>query len=166
MAEYIHKLRAAARVSEPGEEPLDGFFSLSPVTRTHRGPETLLERLNAPERVLPFHRAEDEAVLLLNRLEIEWVRPAPSVDPDRISPGTFQVTREERVRVRLASGETLEGVLRMELPEWINRVSDFMNGEEDFFPLACAEGMMLINKHHVAHVHLFESSPSPIPDRH
>jgi hypothetical protein len=161
MAEYVHKLKVGARLQQPGEEPLDGFLSLAPTMRFREGPETLLERLNALDRVIPFHLRADQAVLLVNRVEIAWVAAGPGVGPERICPASYRVTREERVRLRLRDGTDLEGLLRMEMPEWYNRASDFMNADEDFFPLVTDAGIVLVNKRHVASTRLFETSPAP-----
>ena len=164
MAEYVHKIRAAAWMSEQGEEALEGYFSLSPQAQFHHGPETLLERLNSPDRVIPFTHREDDGVLLLNRIEIEWVLPDTNMPPELICPQTYQVTREERVRLRLKSGETMVGLLRMELPEWFNRASDFLNSPEHFFPLITERGVVLVNKLCVLSTRLFEASPEPVAD--
>jgi hypothetical protein len=161
---YIRKLRVVAWVSEPGEPPVEGHFLLNPQAEFHAGPATLLERLNSGDRVIPFQRCEDEAVLLLNRLEIEWVQPGPNVDPSLVCPSNYLVTREERVRVRLKSGDALVGLLRMELPEWFNRASDFLNGPEHFFPLVTEKGVVLVNKLCMLSTRLFEPSPEPVPD--
>jgi hypothetical protein len=50
----------------------------------------------------------------------------------------------------------------MELPEHLNRISDFINQTDDFFPLATRSGVLLINKARIASLRLFESSPPPI----
>jgi hypothetical protein len=125
---------------------------------------TLLERLNALDRVIPVH-LEDSEVLLLNRQEILWVKPGPDVDDDWVAPPAYQVTREERVVLDLGDSASLDGVLRMELPQEFNRVSDFMNGPEDFLPLATGEGLVLVNKQHVRATRLFRASPLPIRPR-
>jgi hypothetical protein len=164
VAEYIHKLHAAAWISEQGEEAIEGFFALTPQAQFHNGPETLLERLNSPDRVIPFQRREDDGVLLLNRLEIEWVLPAPTMPQELVCPANYRVTREERVRLRLKSGETMIGLLRMELPEWFNRASDFLNSPEHFFPLVTEQGIMLVNKLCVLSTRLYEASPEPVSD--
>jgi hypothetical protein len=164
VAEYVRKLRVAAIVSQAGEPPLEGFFALAPRAEFHEGPETLLERLNSPDRVIPFERDSDDVVVLFNRLEIEWVQPGPNVNPELLSPRTFRVTREERVQVRFGGGEALDGLLRMELPEYLNRASDFLNGPEHFFPLVTERGVILINKLAILNTRLYESSPRPVPD--
>jgi hypothetical protein len=50
----------------------------------------------------------------------------------------------------------------MELPETLNRASDFLNGEEDFFPLVTKQGIVLLNKHRVLYTRVYESSPLPL----
>jgi hypothetical protein len=162
LAEYIPKLRVAVRIAQPHHEPTSGFLSLAPRAEFHDGPETLLERLNTRDRMIPFTRQADNAVVLISRLELEWVAVAPGVSEDWICPPTFAVTREERVLVRFRSGEQVDGLLRMELPEMVNRASDFLNGPEDFFALVTADGVRLVNKHAVLDTRVYESSPLPI----
>jgi len=164
VAEYVDKLRVVAFVSQQGQEAVEGVFALTPQAQFHDGPETLLERLNSTDRVIPFQRSEDDAVLLLNRIEIEWILSARNVAPELICPPTYRVTREEHIRLRLRSGEALEGLLRMELPEWFNRASDFLNGPEHFFPLVTERGVVLVNKLCVMSTRLYEVSPEPVTE--
>jgi hypothetical protein len=162
VAEYIQKLRITVRISQPGQEPVQGFLSLAPQAEFHHGPETLLERLNARDRVIPFQRYEDGAVFLVSRLDLEWVAAGRIVDHDLVCPRTYRVTREERVHVRLKSGPEFDGLIQMELPENFNRASDFLNGPDDFFPLVTENGVLLVNKLAVLDTRLFESSPLPV----
>jgi hypothetical protein len=163
MPEYIEKIRVTVRVSRPGEPVVEGALSLSPHSEFHTGPETLLELLDPPAEFIPFHRLTDDAVLLLSRPDIQWVLAGPGVDPELVRPRTFRFTREERVRVRLRGGEELDGLLQMELPENVNRASDYLNGPERFFPLTTRQGAFLIHKAAVREVRLFDSSPLPLP---
>jgi hypothetical protein len=112
--------------------------------------------------VIPFHRAEDDAVLLVSRLDIDWVIPGKSVDSDLVCPRTYIVTREEHVRVSLQDGEEIDGLIRMELPSMVNRTSDFLNGPDDFFPIATKKGVCLVNKLRVSSTRVYESSPAPL----
>lgn len=162
MPEYVSKLRAAVVVCQVGQEQMEGTLSLSPQAEFHHGPETILERLNAHDRILPFHRHHDGTVLLLTRLELEWVAAGRGVERDLVCPRTYQVTREERVQVRFTSGNEMLGLLQMELPETLNRASDFLNGEEDFFPLVTDKGIVVINKHRVLYTRVYQSSPLPV----
>ena len=160
MGEYIDKLRVMVSVSRAGERDTEGCFSLSPLSEHHTGPETLLEYLNAPHRVLPFQG--HETTVLIARHDVQWVFAGPSVPDELIRPRSYRFTREERVRVRLSGGVELEGLLQMELPETVNRVSDFLNGPEEFFPLTSRGGTYLIQKHHARETILFEASPVPV----
>lgn len=164
MAEYVRKLRVAVTVSQAGDEPFEGLIALALRAQFHGGPETLLERLNAADRVIPVERSGENDVVLFNRLEIEWVLPGPDVTVDLLGPRPFRVTREERVRLRLRSGDELDGLLQMELPDYLNRISDFMNGPEHFFPLLTERGVALVNKLAVLSMRLYEGSPEPVAD--
>lgn len=159
---YVTKIRVPVRIARAHETPLDGVICLSPSAAVRPGPETILERLNSSDRVIPVEPLAGDGMRLVARLDIEWVAPNPGVDYRMIGPATFRVTHQERVIVRLRSGDSLEGVIQMELPEGYNRVSDFVNGEDDFFPLATALGVHLVNKHAVREIALFEPSPLPL----
>ncbi len=161
MGQYIEKLRVPVRMSQPGCMPEDGYVALAPQAKPHPGPETILERLNATDRVIPFQRGADDGVLLVNRADIEWVAADPAVASHLVCPPTYQVTCEEEVRIRLRGGGTLEGRVQMELPADQNRASDFMNGAEDFFPLLTPFGILIVNKQLVSRFEL--TAPSPLP---
>ncbi len=164
MAGYISKIRVAVRLAIVGHLPMEGAFSLEPTAQHRAGPETILERLNSHARMIPFHRVEDDVTLLINRRDIEYVAAGDDVTMDYVMPPTYRITHQERVRVRLASGAELTGVLRLELPDDLNRVSDYLNGPEQFFPLATPGEVLLVNKRHLSVVRLFESSPRPVED--
>ena len=161
---HVDKLLLPARVILPGLEQLVGSFALLPASPFRDGPESLLELLNSPVRVVPIIRESDDAVLLISRLAIDWVEVSSQVEPELIRPRSFLVTREEHVQVRLMNGRLVEGRVTMELPDHLNRVSDFLNMPEDFFPLATRSCIMLFNKSHIAGARLFHTSPRPPVD--
>jgi len=164
MPEYVEKLRVAVRVSRPGQHPVEGQLSLAPHSSLHAGPETLLELLDPPAGFLPFERAGDDAIVLLSRQDIQWVMAGPDVDAELVRPVPYRYTREERVRVSLRSGEDLDGLIQMELPQNLNRVFDYLNGPERYFPLATRRGTFLIRKAAVREIFLYEASPLPVGD--
>ncbi len=161
MADYIEKLRVAASVSLPGREPMIGYFALAPQAEFRLGPETLLERLNTHDRVIPFIRREDEATCLIARLGREWGKAGTDGKPSRVCPPRGAGIREEWVRVRFQGGAEVEGLLELELPETMNRATDFLNAAPDFFPLLRRDGIVLVNKHRVLETHLYDRSPRP-----
>ena len=164
MPEYVDKLRVTVRISRPGEPPVEGTLSLMPQSDHHAGPETLLELLDPSAGFIPFERSADNAVVLLSRPDIQWVMAGPRVDPELIRPPAYRFTREERVWVSLRDAEVLDGVIQMELPENINRVSDYLNGPDRYFPLTTRQGTFLVQKAAVREVSLFDPSPLPLGD--
>lgn len=159
--EYVRKVRVSVRILLPGQDPVEGFVSLDPSAERHQGPQTLLERLNRGDRVLPVLRGGERDVLLVNPLDVEVVEALANVPAELVVPPTYLVTHEERVRVRFMSGRMVEGTLRFELPNELNRVSDFMNADDDFFSLAGPHGILLVNKRRVSTTRLYEESPRP-----
>ena len=143
MPQFISKLRVPARVTMAGLPPLEGMLSLCPRAEFHDGPETLIELLNGGERVLPLEIEADRAVALLTRCEIDTVEPLVGTSARLVVPMALRVTREERVRSRrCAATARSNGTLRFELPDELNRASDFLNGHEDFFALDTARGLV------------------------
>ena len=89
---------AVRTIAQPGSRADDGFLlarSAGPVPL--KAPETLLERLNTPDRVLPFQRhARTTAVVLISQRLEGWNgwRPGGHASTrDWICPPTFAVTR-------------------------------------------------------------------------
>ena len=152
MAQYVQKIRVPVRLARFGASPVAGVISLAPRAEVHDGPETLLECLNAATRVVPFIPDDEGAVLLVTRDQIEWIEPDPSVELRFVRPDPYMATREEAARVRMMGGETLEGLLSMEMPNEFNRASDYLNSEEVFFPFRMMEGTRLLNKRCVVDV--------------
>lgn len=162
MPSFIDKLRVHLDIAEPGREPMKGVVSLSRQIGGHAGPQTVLDLLNSSRRVVPVMRPADGTTVLFTRLQIAWVLAGNEVGFELMWPDSYQVTKEERVLVEMEDGSLLAGRIQMELPEDLNRASDFFNGAEDFFPLVARAGIYLVNKAKVRATQLFEASPLPI----
>jgi hypothetical protein len=161
MPDYVGKLRVPVRLQLAGADALDGFLSVAPRSALYEGPETLFELLNAPQRVLPFILESDESVVLVMRQHLDWVEAGEDADPELVSPRPFRVTLEEIVAVEWLDGLQLQGRLPMELPSGGNRASNYMNSDEDFFPLVMESGTMLVNKLRLRAVRISSASPRP-----
>jgi hypothetical protein len=74
------------------------------------------------------------------------------VEPRLVRPATYRATSQELVRVHMAGGESFEGVLAIEMPDETNRASDYLNGDDLFFPLRMPGGTRLVNKLRVVDV--------------
>jgi hypothetical protein len=159
---FVEKVRAAVRIALPSQQPLEGFVSLAPTAEFHGGAETLLERFNSGDRVIPVQRNGEKDVLLLNPHDIESVSSMSRTAQDLMAPEPFRITHEERVRVIFMSGRQIEGVLRFALPDDLNRVSDYLNRDEDFFVLHTPGGTVLVNKRRVSTTRLYQQSPRPL----
>ena len=145
----IQKLRAPVRLSQPGDSPLDGYFCLLPDLDGQRRPETILELLNSTRRVIPFFRIADDNVVLLTRLNVDWVMPGVQVDPDWVMPRRSHATREQRVHLQFYDGREMEGDVRWSSPGEDIRLSDLLNDPADFCPLVTRVGILMVNKNRV-----------------
>ena len=161
MAEYVAKHRAFVRLSLPHQEPIAGELALNPNSALRDGPQTLLELLNSPHRTLPFERADGQ-VLLVTRLQIHYIAPGPDVPAEYVSPPSFVVSREEQVSLTFADGHNVTGRIQIELPDHLNRTSDFLNAADDFFALRTAGGVMLVNKACMRDMRVTQPSPRPV----
>jgi hypothetical protein len=162
MPQYVEKIRVPVRLRAAGMDDLRGEVALAARAALRDGPETLLELLNSPLRVIPFLREDDEDVVLVARTAIGWVAADPSLEPSWIMPPAYQLTREERVEVIFLDGTRRQGIIPMELPQHLNRASDFMNGSDEFFPLNTTDATVIVNKQRVAGVRLYQGSPKPL----
>lgn len=160
MPGFVEKLLVPVRLCMAGQAPYDAHLSLFPLAESHAGPETLLERLNSPTRIVPAVRAEDQSVVLVTREQVDWVEAGHEVEAELIRPAAYLLTREEHVELHLASGERVSGVLAMELPDAYNRASDFLNGDDDFFAFATSSGTRLVNKARVLEVRILSARPA------
>jgi len=160
MAGYVQKLRALVRVLLAGDEPVDGVMCLAPYSRSHDGPQTLFELLNSGDRMIPLEGLDDPAVHLLTRTEIVWAAPHAGVEA-RLQRPHVKLQSEERVRIRLSDGSTVEGLLQLERIGELNRASDFLNLGDDFFAVETDDGLLFVNKLRVRDVRLFSAAPMP-----
>lgn len=113
----------------------------------HDGPETVLEMLNRPESFYPFRsEAEDEILLVAKAHTVSLSVAEPAiVDPDRLS-----AARMAEVEVILAGGTTLAGRASFELPDFHQRLLDYLNASRDpFFAVAEGDSTHYVNRAHV-----------------
>lgn len=148
-ATVIQKFRAPVRLSQPGDSPLDGYFCLLPDIDGQGRPETILELLNSPRRVIPFFRVADDNFVLFTRLNIDWVVPGAQVEADWVMPKRVHVARVQRVHLQFFDGREMEGDVRWTSPGADIRLSDFLNDAADFYPLVTRLGILMVNKNRV-----------------
>jgi hypothetical protein len=156
---YIEKRRVEVRISQIGHDPTDGFLCLALASNTRGEPRTLLELLNSDLRVIPFLLEEDGAVILLTRLNLDWIVVGERVQPELIFPAHTLTSREEPVALHFLNGTTIDGLIQIDQPLAGGRISDFLNSPADFYPVRTRLGTLLVNKSRVKETRLSTASP-------
>lgn len=113
----------------------------------HDGPETVLEMLNRPESFYAFRADSGDEILLVAKAHTVFLSVAePAIgDPARLS-----AARMAEVEVVLASGTTLAGRASFELPDFHQRLLDYLNASRDpFFAVAEGDTTHYVNRAHV-----------------
>ena len=113
------------------------------------GPGRLSDRLNdASERFLAMSDEQRGCLLSKNHIvEIELDADQRDVELDAESE-----LHQTRVRLDLAAGQTLEGVIPYTMPPDKERLLDFLNAAPRFIPLLGDEGLALVNIDYVTAV--------------
>jgi hypothetical protein len=158
MDAYVIKRRTTVWVSQPGEETVEGVFCLTIDSPELHRAETILDLLKSSRRMVPFVRAGDQRVVLLTRMNIDWVIAGSDVPAEHIFPPDHVVGFEEPVQVQFLAGRTIEGQLQIERLNESTRASDYLNGPGDFFPVVTRLGTLLANKSRVRETVLVESN--------
>lgn len=127
---------------------VDGAL-FTPLTLGDPGPEDLLRRVNDDsEEFVPLKGEED--TLLLNKGRIVWIHLLEGEAADLRAEEA--IGRPVSVRMTLAGGDALAGVLSIVMPAERNRVIDYLNAPGRFVPLFGEDGVFLVHKAFVASV--------------
>lgn len=143
---HILKQRIPVRVAQSGHDPLDGFFFLAMETKDLLQPGTIFEILNSSNGVIPFSLKTDGSVIMLTRLNVDWVMADHHVSPNLILPNDYVATKVEPAELYFMNGTTIEGIIEMDAAAGHQRTSDFLNGHDAFYPMLTRLGMLLVNK--------------------
>lgn len=127
----------------------EGSLFLHLSAETHDGPETVLDRLNTPDRFLVVSVADDSPVVLVNKGQIIRVDVPCKAAP---AEATESVEDVEHVRLRLIDGEQLDGTVRVEGPEGQNRLSSLLNAQSAFLPLQGSVRLHLLQKRFISRI--------------
>lgn len=110
--------------------------------------ERITDLLNGPRHFLPVFDEKVGAITLLNRSTIAWIRVPPELDPDPTC--THTLPDEHPVELTFSDGTTMQGNMCFLRPNGRSRLTDFLNEPIPFFRLLDSEGMVLVNRRHVA----------------
>ncbi len=122
--------------------PVEARFFLHQHGR--KGREGLLERLNGPEEFLPVRVGE--SVRLVATAAIAWMETS---DPERESETDDEpdlLATPIGLKANMKDGSRIEGAIQALLPDNRNRLLDFLNLRERFFPIAMDGRTAVANK--------------------
>ena len=98
------------------------------------------------DRFFPL-KDESDQITLINKEKVIYVR---SKDGSPVNPE--YLPEPLKVEVTFFNGESMTGLVYLDLPEDSRRVSDFFNQKQRFLPLFQDDGMVIMNVYHVLHV--------------
>lgn len=105
----------------------------------HRsGEQTVHDLLLEDDPFLPAKAADGEFHLVRKGM-ISHVRCQVELDP------ALEYT-DRQVRICFLGGEVLQGTVKMDMPAHSARLTDYINGGAEFFPLFCDEQAHLVNR--------------------
>jgi len=165
MPVIVQKVRVPVRVSQPNQDPRDGWFLLFPKAVDGESPECIVELLNSPRVVLPFIQ-QDGLILLLTRQNIDWVAVGSSVPDDLVLRPGYRVTHSQRVELRFTDESRVDGIIQWDSTHRNLRLSDFLNWCDDFFVLKTGFGILVVNRQRIRETLVVDSAaPSKQSDR-
>jgi len=129
----------------------EGTFFLHLNAESHNGPETVLDRLNTPDRFIVLGVAADGPVAIQNKAQIIRVDLPAEAGPKEAGD-LLSVTDVEHVRVRLINGEQLDGSIRADGPVGRQRLSDFLNAHTAFLSLQGPTHLHLLQKRFISRI--------------
>ena len=126
-----------------------GFIFLSYNSRTHDGPESVIDLFNGESGFFPFEvlGAAGAGTVLYNRDHVIFVELADRAEIRR--DAGYDVATRRRVVATLSNGMPLRGVVLVARPQGRDRLSDFARGGDAFRYLEGERATYLVNVRHV-----------------
>ena len=136
-----------ARLRLTAGDPRTGTIFVADRVPQHEGPETVLEMLNRPEGFYAFRPESGDGILLVAKAHTV----ALAVDePAILDPARLEAARMAELEVVLEGGTTLMGRASFELPDFHQRLIDYLNASQDpFFAVASGDTTHYVNRAHV-----------------
>ncbi len=130
---------------------LEGRVHLSQYAMHHTGEQTVLDLLMEKNPFLPMHSSTSGEFHLVQKMLISHLRCEIHLSNE------FSYTERE-VKICFPGNDTLTGSLRMDVPEHGARLTDYINGGNDFFPLFSGEISYLVNRNLIRDIVLLGGS--------
>lgn len=145
----VPKFQVPADVLLVGHEPIRISLHLSEHNERRTGWERPSDLLNGNKTFLPA-RAEEREVGLIRREAVMVLTVDAREEVEEGEGGAVpEGARRQRIRVYLEDGREVEGLVSYLRPAGQQRLQDFLNSAEQFFPLREGDAVRLVNKHRV-----------------
>ncbi len=116
----------------------DGQVHLAQYALLHSGEQTVLDLLMEENPFLPMHSSSGEFHLIQKGM-ISYLRC-------KISLHEKLEYTERQVKISFPGHETLQGALKIDAPNHSVRLTDYINGGNNFFPLFSGAVAYLVNR--------------------
>ena len=117
---------------------LEATVFLAQYAMYHSGEQTVLDLLLEEDPFLPAKATNGEFHLVRKGM-ISHIRCCVDLDP------ALDYT-ERQVKISFPGGDLLQGTVKMDLPAHSARMTDYINGGAEFFPLFSADHAYLVNR--------------------
>jgi hypothetical protein len=151
---HVEKVRVPVRLSQANRDPRDGWLLLFPQVEAGGRTESLVELLNSRRKVIPFLPSDEESVLLLPRLNIDWVVVGTGAESSFIFPAGREPTREQRAEMLFVDQRRLEVTLQWRAVDDHFRLSDFLNSSDDFVTARAGFGTLIVNMNRIREIRI------------
>jgi hypothetical protein len=124
-----------------------------------------VELLNSSRIVIPFLPTDDASVVLLTRLNIDWVVVGSGVESSLVFPPGEIPTRVQRAEILFVDQRRLEVALQWRAEDEYFRLSDFLNSPADFFTAQTGFGTLIVNKHRIRETRITQPAAQVVVPR-
>lgn len=143
----IEKVRHSVLLTLTGGMTLTGDIFLQPTTRYRSGPQHPAELFNEPESFIPVAGIWGSLLVAKDQIiRVEFEAPPADSPIEGGATATIDVT--------CTDGGVYGGTVRLDVRADRSRLLDFLNGvHEHFLMLESPNGICLVNRRHIVHVH-------------
>jgi hypothetical protein len=150
----VPKRRVALAVTLSGGLRREVTVFLSEAVPGHAGAERLSDLLNGRGDFIPALETDTRTMTFLNRARV--LIAEAGADAERTGTDELTIPTEHDVELTLDDGRVLRGLVTYVLPPDRARLADYLNDGTLFLLLHADDGVLLVNKRHVARVVLAE----------
>ena len=126
----------------------DGRVHLAQYAMRHSGEQTVLDLLMEENPFLPMHSSGGDFHLVQKKMISHLRCEIPLTEG-------LEYT-ERQVKISFPGNQTLQGSLKIDRPEHSVRLTDYINGGNNFFPLFSGEIAYLVNRNLIRDIVLLD----------